>query len=183
MIKPLSTLLLTLLVTACATSSLPPSISYYVLDESVIVRTTTDRNKQLQVSLLQMSSYLHQPNLILKDNNHKVNVANFHLWADPLDSSMKRAISNDLMLLNDELEVVRDCSDCISLKIWVDHFYPSTTGQVYLSGAYVLSNITVAPINRRFNLVGTQKRDGYASSVTEMRRLVTELAAQIASEL
>jgi uncharacterized lipoprotein YmbA len=177
-----SIIILTLLsmLCACATTLPEPILRYYVLDESIVVSESQARARHLAIATISVSAYLEQPNLVLKESEHEVSVANYHRWADPLDSSIRRAISNDLMLLRQDILVVNECASCTKLKIWVDHFYPSTSGRISLSGSYVLYNADGTQQNYRFNLMGTQQRDGYAGAVTEMRALIKKLSAKIA---
>lgn len=189
MTKTLFILALTLLLNACATTSSEPALRYYVLDESLVAADTSSRITKLAIAPITVSAYLEQPNLVLKDGEHEFTVANYHLWADPLDSSIRRAVSTDLMLLRNDLLVMNECASCKQLKIWVNHFYPSADGQISLSGSFSIESSALsdsaaaAQINQRFSFVGTQQRDGYTGSVIEMRSLIKNLSAQIASTL
>lgn len=175
---------LIILISGCATSSPAPSIIYYLLDDSRELINSPKKAKATEVMVLlpTLSSYLRQPNLVMKGNKQKVIVANYHLWADPLANSIHRAIKMDLISGSDDLLLVETCDDCAVIRLVIDHFYPSLDGNVHLTGHYAI-HYQQQTANHPFSLLRVQTEDGYSAAVADMRVLVKELSHRIKQSL
>ena len=129
-----------------------------------------------------LGSVMH-PNLVLKNADSSLRVANFHFWANPLPESIKRALINDFSQVRSDLAMLATCEDCKRLKISIEHFYPDSAGIVTLSGSYIITSSDQAVTTSYFSMTESIQTDGYQAAVQTMRALLTRLARQIAVEL
>ena len=175
---------LALVLAGCAsTSSEKPSISYYLLDEAQTLPLEVDTNRSVAIDQVVMAEYLSLPNLILKEANHRITLANYHLWAEPLGPSIKRAITSDLKALQPTILFVDRCAACDTINLHVDHFYPEELGDVVFSGRYTIKRVNGSLENYPFSLRSSLTTNGYPAAVRAMREQIRTLAQTIALEL
>ena len=179
-----SILIMAICLTGCATTSnAPPSISYYLLDEAQPTQAGATTAKSVAVAPVVLAEYLSLPNLVLKQSDHRITVASYHLWADPLAPSIKRAIKNDLSMEQPQISFVDTCTSCDLITLYVDHFYPEQAGDAVLAGRYTIKRTNGKTEDQAFILRAPLKSDGYPAAVQQMRLLVSELAEGIGGKL
>ena len=181
----------------CSSTS-PIKTQYYLLNanpeskikERLSVRITEDQLYPQSIKLKQLilSDYLKQKSLAVLDKTHQLYYANHHLWAEPLQSSIENALSEDFSQLT-EFNFIKPLSPLINqadyeLTIDIQHFVTTQDGRVVLSGYYYL----LAEDNNKMNQYDffIEKKlieDGYAHSVQLQRLLIRELALMIDSTL
>lgn len=156
---------------------------YYILDNtpqsqahSAVNSGSTTSLKQVKVRSVAMPDYLNQPNLVIKLSDHQIKIANYHFWAEDLRQSVQQVLINELNLKNPETSFIQTCVSCDELVITVDHFYPTQSGDVVLSGSYYRTSNYVL---NNFVLKRTLDKGGYDEAVSAMRLLLGELADQI----
>lgn len=178
-------MLATFLVGCASTSKQSkPTLAYYLLDNVQTQKpVTSSQKRELAFNAVVVSEYLALPNLLLKNNNNEVTVANYHLWAEPLSFSIRRVVLNDIAARKPTVSLVGQCSKCESLMLYVDHFYPQENGDAVLSGRYVITRDKSNSSEHFFTLKTPLRNDGFDAAVTEMRLLLSRLSNQIADEL
>ena len=182
--KQILTILFALMLVGCASSSGDkPSINYYLLDEAQTLPLARNTQRSIAVNQVVMPEYLSLPNLILKGLDHRITLANYHFWAEPLGPSIKRAIMSDLSMLNPTIAFVDSCLVCDSISVSVDHFYPEEVGDVVFTGSYVIKRVNGNLENHSFSLRSPLVANGYPAAVEEMREQVKILAHDITQEL
>lgn len=181
MYNRLSLLAFVILLSACSSSGQAPQMHHYVLDD-VAERFDDNANLQIaEVSVIAIPDYLNQNALVMMVDNHKLEIAQYHTWADSLNDSIARVVEHEYNNLLAASPDTKRCDDCHRIAISVERFYPSSDGKVYLSGYYRYQNNDKEVVKRRFNLSGEIQSDGYQGSVAEMRRLLTKLSEEIAT--
>lgn len=171
-------------LSGCASKQVQSEIIYYLLDTSIPTQNTrTVTTTKIVFNNLTLAAYLEQPNLVLRQSDHTVRIANYHVWAEPLHKAIKRAISNDLVLVRPDISVVNVCGECNDLAVTIDHFYPDSDGLVTLSGHYSITESTQPTSTHSFALTKSIDTDGYEASIVTMRSLVTQLTELIATDL
>ncbi len=161
-----------------------PTLAYYLLDSVQTQNSVASSQKhEVAFNTVVVSEYLSLPNLLLKNNNNEVTVANYHLWAEPLSFSIRRVVLNDIATRKPTLSLVDQCLKCESLVLHVDHFYPQENGDAVLSGRYVITRDKNNSTEHFFSLTTPLRNDGFNAAVTEMRLLLSRLSTHIADEL
>ena len=170
------------LIAACSSSAPAPSMNHYVLD-TVRDHSGSDVEVQLaQVRVLSIPDYLNQNALVMMIDDHKLELARYHTWADRLSDSIAKVVEYEYNAQLAKSANISACESCHQIGLSIEHFYPTSTGDVFLTGYYQYQNENKELIKRRFNLSGAMQADGYQAAVAEMRRLLKELSEQIAAE-
>lgn len=167
----------------CATTSSKPTITYYLLDQAQQPIVAENAIRSVAIDPVFVAEYLSLPNLVLKQDDHQIILANYHLWAEPLPPSIKRAIISDLSSIVPNVSIVDRCANCDLIKLYVDHFYPEQQGEAVFAGRYTIRRAGGIVQNHIFSLRAPLATDGYSAAVKQMRNLIQTLAQQIATEL
>jgi uncharacterized lipoprotein YmbA len=167
------------LLMSCGITSQAPVPTYYLLDAKPLAQKQKVTSARIKLEKINIPAYLSTNNLVMRDSGHILIKANYHSWADSLDDAIQRALLNDLNNVNEQSEFVVWCSDCDSISVTIEHFYPAVDGKLLLSGFFELSSKNDDPKLFRFQLVDDLSSDGYANAVEQMREQVGALAAQI----
>jgi uncharacterized lipoprotein YmbA len=164
---------------ACTTTSQAPDTTYYLFDAEPVSQKQKVAKTRIMLRKVSVPDYLSTNQLVMRDSGHILIKANYHSWADSLDESIQRALISDLNNLNDDMEFVMACIDCVSVKVTIEHFYPSSDGKLLLSGSFEVSSSTGEYTISRFQLLDELEGDGYANAVKQMRKQVRLLALRI----
>lgn len=184
--------LFTVLVTTSCTSLTPkpsPETKYFVLDTPPSAKPPALSAKQAMILPIRLPEYLNQQQLVVREKNHQIRIAKYHSWAEPLEVSIRRSITNQLNQKDLGYSFVSSCSRCPRLLVDIHHFYPTVDGVVLLSGGYRFdgfpteSSLHTEGANsfHAFHYNAELKADGYAAAVKEMRSLLGMLADEMAS--
>lgn len=182
MLLRLLLLCLLLSLMSCATVDPSPKMQHYLLDIAPKQNGTSNVAQIAEVRVISMPDYLNQSSLVMMVGEHRMEIARYHSWADRLNDSVARIVEYEY---NQQLVSARanvSCDYCHRISLSIEHFYPTSDGDVYLSGYYQYQNEARDLIKRRFNLKGAMQADGYAAAVVEMRALLILLSQQIAEQ-
>ncbi len=177
-------------LSSCSNNSASNS-QYYVLNNQV-VNTPEDfdqqSNKQLiSVVVNELPRYLNQANLVMQMNQHQLHYAHHHMWAEPLQQGLLKALLVDFnnRAKNHIFIAGYQQASILTLIIDIDRFHVTDTSQVTLSGNYRLADQEGAlPINTRsFNFSLDLEQDGYTHAVAKLRELVTLCVDNIVGQL
>lgn len=163
-------------------SATSPQVNYYLLDSEPKATQNKTATRIVQLNPIHLPRYLDQPQLVTRDNNQKLIIANYHSWADDMSNSIRRILLNDLNSSIDDVFYIESCQKCDNLIVNIEHFYPTSNGEVVLSGKYQLKKNNKSNYYTFF-LEDDLERDGYDHAVTKMRRLLQKLAVQINKEI
>jgi len=186
MLKLLSLLLLTYLLLGCISNKTPRESFYYLLDAAPMKEhnSTAGASKELTKTYIKLSTvrvpdYLQQSNLVLKLDNHQIKIANYHFWAQDLSESIQRVLMRELNAASPGVIYTQQCVKCAELIVSIDHFYPTQSGDVVLSGTYTKVSVNKSQQQVRFLLNSRLEKGGYDEAVVVMRDLVSKLALEM----
>ena len=182
--KSLSFLWLIFLLSACTSTSKP--VEYYVLESGFTTRyENNDSNpakETIRLQELHLARYLAQSSLTLLRSDHSVYYTNHHIWAEPLQYGLKRALAMDFFQAGSTLLLEGDPSGATSdfeLRLQIDNFSATDDSRVLLGGKFWLLKNEKPLASREFQLSDTLTVDGYAHSVSKQRELVAQLVQLI----
>lgn len=163
----------------CASSNSEIKNQYFLLDANIKHQSMVLPEQQVKLEKIELPSYLSQTNLVMKNNEQQIKVANYNLWADNLAESSYRLLSSTINNKQLQYGLVSNCRDCPRVKVDIHHFYPSISGNVVLSGFYRIQNGNTSKV-KYFNFEQLQDSEGYQGSVESMQELMEALADDIA---
>ncbi len=180
-----------MLMTACSSKNTAKT-QYYLLNSPTLENTMGVNNlntPRVVITLLELPDYLKQPSLVLQLSDHQLHYSQFHIWAEPLQSSITESLIQELntqdnlhnysVLLNPSSSAESE----VSIKITA--FHSTHQSQVILAGNYWLhdKNKKKSEKSHHFNLTIALDSDGYPNAVAQLRNLVTQLAHEITKNL
>ena len=184
------------LLVGCSSAPLSKSHYYLLNNQQAELKTNTTSNQPIKpkevmvLSVKDLPEYLNQPHLVMKIADHKLNYAHFHLWAEPLQLGLKKALLAELNANNSESYFIAENRDSLddnltSLVVNIDYFHPTSDSLVTLSGQYWLSKANKDQYSsvQPFYFEQQLEQDGYPHSVAKMRALVAKLAVKIMNQL
>jgi len=166
-------------VVGCSAVKKESPVNYYVLDAKPSALTPKHITRNIALERINLPDYLNQPNIVLRDDSQKLHVAYYHSWADDLGSSIRRVVISQLNVLNDSSRFSAYCEDCTSIKLNLDHFYPTTQGEVILAGNFQIKPVNKPTKTERFLVNLDLDDDGYEHAVDKMRLALFQLTAQL----
>ena len=137
---------------------------------------------------IRVAPYLLEPGLVLETGAHEVRSARQHLWAEPLDRSLRlylRAqISNELGFELSRNAIPANAPDFI-LDVEVEELHGTLSGAARLVASWRITRVEDGEKLAAFRFARTLPlaRDGYAALADAEVALVRELAAAIAKSL
>ncbi len=176
------------LVAGCSLIEAEKPVNYYVLDAKPVAPKMLQKQTLVAVDAIQLPDYLDQPNLVLRDSSQKLHVAFYHSWAEDFASAIRRVMISELNQSDTTVRYVQRCDNCQKLSIALNHFYPTTEGEVILAGDYVFDNESEysSDLNSEehqvpsaFLIEASLSADGYEHAVKKMRLTLGQLAKQI----
>jgi len=174
------------MLTACSsTPTEQPSIRYYLLERepsSIDGRLRGDL-KRIQLASIGLPDYLSQSNLVMRERDHGLRIANYHHWAGELGEAIQRALIVDLNQDVGAMVFDRYSKTGNQIKVDIEHFYPTADGQVILSGRYALLLDNQPEFYTPFHFAEVLAEDGYENSVKQMRALLQNLSVHIKTQL
>ncbi|NRA19116.1 MAG: membrane integrity-associated transporter subunit PqiC [Oceanospirillaceae bacterium] len=168
-----------LLLGGCSLAPPEKPISYYLLDSEPKKLGQKASSQRYLVNPIMLPDYLNQMNLVIRDADQRVHVAYYHSWVDSLANSVRRVLIRELNETNRDYGFTANCQGCKKINIQINHFYPTTAGEVILSGEYSIQG----EIHRNFLITVNLNVDGYPHSVKKMQSALRILAKQISSNL
>ena len=184
-------LLLTLLLLAGCTSieEKPAEPSFYLLRAQAQVPDGL-QNPPLEVVInrVLVADYLGQAGIVIATNEGQIRSARQHLWAEPLDSSirlfLRDAISAELGYPI-STDIGRRKSWNYRVDIRIDEWHGSLAGEARILASWVVIDVANdRELSRyRFEQAGMLNADGYDALVAAQSDLLQALAAAIAESL
>ncbi|MEH6444874.1 MAG: ABC-type transport auxiliary lipoprotein family protein [Oceanospirillaceae bacterium] len=167
----------------CSLIETEQPVTYYVLDAEPLAIKNKPQQLSIAIDEIELPDYLSQPNLVLRDSSQKLHVAYYHSWADDLASAIRRVLMRELNQSSRKYNFTGRCKTCDSVAIRLDHFYPTTTGEVILAGEFVINRQDEKTVRHNFLLKTELKLDGYEHAVQQMRLALSKLVQQINKSL
>ncbi|GAA4362389.1 PqiC family protein [Kangiella marina] len=173
-----------LLVSACSTRS--PNSNFYLLENEL---TKSERTGSLRVGLgpVSVADYLQKPQIAIRTQTSQIIFSEFDRWASDLRGLIISALQHDLgneLNTNNVFEFPWRKSDQVDVSVQLDikRFDASfEESSAYLEAKMVLSRTDGQSVARAFALTENIERNSYAAAVSAERRLLKQLAQQIAA--
>ncbi|MGB2740229.1 MAG: PqiC family protein [Cognaticolwellia sp.] len=181
-----------ILMTGCSSDNTPKT-QYYLLnsptlDSSGIIGD--DNNPIITVQIEELPDYLKQPSLVLQLSDHQLHYSNFHMWAEPLQVSIARSLTQDLNTIdNSHNYIIMTAPNTKKAKtavvIDVIAFHATHHSKAILTGNYWLQqkNSKNSLQKHHFKFTVALDLDGYPHAVEQMRKAVTQLANEITESI
>ena len=178
------------LVLLCSCSSSPELQSnYYLLSQPELIENvehniiTNNGMKGKLLLTLSLADYLKQPNIVLQKEDKSIYYAHSHLWAEPLEGAVIKAIMSDFNNMNsNSILVVNSQEEPLDeLHIQIDYFHVSELSEVILAGSFSLISMSEHSLvtHKKFYLKDKLEADGYGHSIVKMRGLLNELTHKL----
>jgi uncharacterized lipoprotein YmbA len=184
----LTIVLILSVISACA--SAPVQDNYYslVLANDLPAQAEDQAgNAHLIVGPVALPDFLNGRSLALQIGSNRIESANHHFWAEPLEEAISKVLVREVGRLNENITVDRDAgrwnaaADC-RLRIEFDGFHATSDSRVVLSGRYWVSSDN-GTARQEFALTKTLMVDGYAHAVDALRESLTTLSEQVSSTI
>lgn len=168
---------------ACTSSTPAPTMQYYLLDTASNKAPTDAVEDWVSIELISLPDYLNQHSLVMLIDDHKMEVARFHSWADHLANSIVRVAEYESNRILREHTALTSCRACYDLHLSIEHFYPSVQGDVFLSGYFQYTNTQGKTRRVRFSIKDEMRQDGYQEAVRTMRQMLVFLSMQMVQDI
>jgi len=178
------------LVTACGSS---PPTRYYQLEERV---SQTDNSSSSTLSVrvgpLYIARYLQQPNIVTRQDDYQVEVAEFDRWVEPLEQSIGRILTtnlSDTLSSNwvHEFGVGNDAIERFDYQVLVTitRFDVDANDTATLTAQWnlVTPQPSVTVLAKRTVLTQPVSSSSYSSQAAALSDLISELAKEIADNI
>ena len=149
-----------------------------------------DEDFALGVGPLALPSYLNRPQIATRIDDHEIIVADFDQWAEPLNRSFQRVLTENLSLLLDTDAVYphpwrRTLRPTYRLRLAVVRFDANPTGDAVLITRWEVLDTRGQPLTDKTKSVHRQTvaREDMAGVVTAMSLALAELSREIAAAI
>jgi uncharacterized lipoprotein YmbA len=144
----------------------------------------------LGVGPVELPAHLDRPQIVTRAEGNRLELAEFHHWAEPLRDNLTRVLADDLSVLlgTDRVWTYpwrRAAEVDYRVRVEVERFAAGPDPEVHLRGRWILSDAGGRPLaTRRSSLrVPVSSLSDYAAVVEAMSRSVEELAGQMAAAI
>ena len=172
------------LVLLAACSSQPPQTSSYLL-RSEVPSTDGEQLAETSVALggIEVAAYIRQPGLVLASGDGKIHAARNHVWAEPLQVSLRRFLANEISAAaGKDIGTSALPATATRINVTIDQLHGDGKGAAVLVAYWELeagANVSSYQFAERQDLVS----DGYDALVRAQEALLKRLAAAIARSL
>lgn len=178
--KPLKIIALAVLfsfLSAC--SSAPNALTYYLLHAtngaSVLER---EAKQSIVLDKVTLPEYLKHRGLVYQTSDTNLHISTSHLWAEPVDEGLTKALASALKANN--VALVRPdhyaSEKAPHISLYINDFVSTYEGEVIFSGQYAISRASEAASIHSFTFKAPLSNDGFASSIKAMRSAIEKLA-------
>lgn len=176
----LSTFVFMTCIGACSSN---PKMHYYLLDSDFKVNSQINMKNKIMLEDIVVPMYLKQSKIVLREKKQKIALARFHSWGESLPHQVKRLLLNYLNSENDATGFVKECDKCKKLEIEINHFYPTSEGDVFLNGYFYLRENGKILLVEHFYIKKELEVGGYDEAVKKMSMALVDLANDISNKL
>lgn len=176
-------------LSSCASEPDIPETNYYLLRSDARLNSGEQASPAtLGIGRVVAAEYLNQSGIVVITQDNKVRPARQHLWAEPLESSIRTFLRDEIASRVD-YPVSGDPSRRLYWKhridVDIDRFHGTLDGQVTLVASWILLDATslVELARYRYERNANTSRDGYDALVATQTELLSDLAKAIADSL
>ena len=184
---------ITLVLLAGCTSKPTPDLERYLLrsDASNPFSASAPR-AEIGLGSVQVAAYIDQPGIVVETADGSVTAARYNQWAEPLRQSLRKFLANEIAAAANqpvrassygETNWKRYTSKLIDVRI--EQLHGTHAGEAILVAYWALIDPTERTVVSEHEFVAKEPldSDGYPALVAAQKRLLTRLAADIASVL
>ena len=175
-------LIVTVLLAAC--SSQPPQTSSYLLRTEVATTPGTPlANSGIALGNIMVADYIDQPGLVLAAGDGTIHAARYHVWAEPLQVSLRRYLSTQISFASGrDISPTTTSATGVSIDVSVDQMHGAGNGSAVLV-AYWRVAADGSDKSYRFSEQQALSGDGYDALVRAEEALLKRLAEAISASL
>ena len=175
-------LIAALLLTAC--SSQPPVTETYLLRSQVATGAGTPViDSGVALGHIEVASYIDQPGLVLETGDGTIHAARNHLWAEPLQISLRRYLATQISgAVGRDVGATTSAATLTRIDVTVDQLHGNGRGAAVLV-AYWQIDDKAGNKSFRFSEQEALSGGGYGALVQAEEALLRRLADAIAASL
>jgi len=175
-------LFLIAILTLAACSSQPPQTSSYLLRAAVGETSGTElADSGIALGTIRVASYIDQPGLVLATGDGKIHVARNHVWAEPLQVSLRRYLATEISGSAGRVVGAKPTAATRTrVDVTIDELHGDGRGAAVLVAYWELvagEDTAAFSLSERQPLAG----DGYDALVQAEEALLKRLASAIAA--
>lgn len=178
-------LLLSLLLSACASNVTPPT--RYVLPNVNQPNAPESPKAELSIDTVRLAHYLDVEGIVMQLDDIEMREAREHQWAEGLNRQLARNLRDDLADALKSVQVVNGnagSGDALTLRLDVDAFHGRYDGYAIASGQWQLRDAQNKLLHLdRFQTRTALEDDGYPALVRALSKSWANVASDIASTL
>lgn len=170
------------LLAAC--SSQPPQKDSYLLRSQVAAGAATPLvDTGVALGSIGVADYISQPGLVLASADGTIHAARFHVWAEPLQVSLRRYLATQISRASGrDIGAMASASTSTRIDVMVDQLHGNSSGDAVLVAYWDIG--TEDGVNAfRFSEQQALSDDGYDALVRAQESLLKRLADAIAASL
>ncbi|AXT37428.1 membrane integrity-associated transporter subunit PqiC [Alteromonas sp. BL110] len=165
-----------------ACSSAPNALTYYLLHSTSDTSVLHSEAKQIAVlDKVTLPEYLKHRGLVYQTSDTNLHISTSHLWAEPVDEGLTKALTSALGLNN--VALVRPdhyaSEGALHISLYINDFVSTYEGEVIFSGQYAITRTSEEASIHPFMFKAVLSNDGFASSIKAMRSAIEKLAKDI----
>jgi len=191
---PITTLVLTLLTTACGVLKPVKDTSvFHLLDPAVPERRITGSTPAVALVRPSLPSYLDRQQLVSRSGDGQLQMNSYHLWSESLDSAISRVTATNLARLKNSLNiqpveafVTLDYQSLLEIR--VSRFEPDATNNLIFECTWKLQPVSGRLANTRsfrtqIPIAPTTDSKNLTPRITAMNEALARLAREIANAM
>jgi len=181
--RPLSVVLLVLLLGGCASQPIETS-SYLMRSQQELVSRQLAPSPDYALGNVVIASYIDQPGLVLETANGEVRAAQHHQWAEPIYDMVYNQLFVEISRARGEDILPHELVKApVVIDIRIDQLHGTDRGTARLVANWWLRREGTLVSAHQFAEEQTLASDGYNALVAAEQALLSRLAGQIAASL
>jgi uncharacterized lipoprotein YmbA len=171
----------------CGTSK---KSNYYMLDHIVPVSTVRPVSERLEVQLgigpVTLPEYLNRTQIVQRTGRHGIDIAEYHRWAEPMESSISRVLAENLsdLLITENITPYPRGATFPEYRVEIDiiQFDSDSIGNVQLTARWaLLQGRNDNQISwKKFSIKRPIAGQGYPGMVSAMSLILYDFSREIA---
>lgn len=178
-----ASLLLVVLLSACAGQSTEPS--YYLLrSDQAMTSRALDPSTQYVLDQITIAPYLNQNGLILETSTGEMRTARYHRWSEPLYEGIRIFLMTEISHAKGEDILMGKIEEAdASINVRIDQLHGTNDGRARLVAYWWLQKGSEIEAAYQFAEYRDLGEDGYDALARAEKALLSDLASKIASTL
>jgi len=179
-------------LSACAGKSAPELQLYLLRSDTTNEFNESDPISNIGIGSLRVAAYIDQPGLVLANADGTVTTAQHHQWAEPLRDSLRTLLANDIAHAIGQPVRARSYSETNwkqftsrLIEVNVEQLHGTADGSARLVVTWAIVDPGKREVisEHEFNATQPLAGDGYTELVKAEKKLMLQLAQQIAAAL